>query len=171
MAIVYAAVGPFEPGSGTIRPSARTRVLLVILMLALAPMSAVAQQCAIQNLIPVAFGAYDPTAAGPTDINGSFEVRCAPRTGYSARISTGASGSFFPRTLIQGPNTLAYNLFLEAARVTIWGDGSGGTQVVTVANSGPPGNPVTVTIYGRLPAGQWVAAGAYADTLVLTIEF
>jgi spore coat protein U-like protein len=73
--------------------------------------------------------------------------------------------------MVQGPNALAYNLFREAARVTVWGDGSGGTQVVTVGDSGPPGNPVTVTIFGRVPAGQWVAAGTYADTLVLTIEF
>ena len=143
----------------------------MVLVLAVSPTPALAQQCAIQNLTPIAFGIYDPTAAAPVDANGSFRVRCRPRSSYSASISTGASGNFFPRTLIQGPNALAYNLFREPARATVWGDGSGGSQVVTVANSGPPGNPVTVTIYGRLPAGQWVAAGAYADTLVLTIEF
>lgn len=145
--------------------------VLLVLALASVSMPALAQQCAIQGLTPLAFGAYDPTAAAAEDANGSFQVRCTPRTNYSARISTGASGGFFPRAMVQGPNALAYNLFREAARVTVWGDGSGGTQVVTVGDSGPPGNPVTVTIFGRLPAGQWVAAGSYSDTLVLTIEF
>lgn len=142
-----------------------------LLVLALTPTLAAAQQCAIQNLTPIAFGVYDPTAATPGDATGSFRVRCRPRSNYTASISEGSSGGFFPRTMVQGPNALAYNLFREAARVTVWGDGSGGTQVVTVGDSGPPGNPVTVTIFGRVPAGQWVAAGTYADTLVLTIEF
>jgi spore coat protein U-like protein len=154
------------------RAWARFKVLLMlVLTLASASMPALAQQCAIQGLTPLAFGAYDPTAAAPSDATGAFEVRCTPRTSYRARISTGASGGFFPRTMVRGPNALAYNVYREAARVTVWGDGSGGTQVVTVGDSGPPGNPVTVTIFGRLPAGQWVAAGSYSDTLVLTIEF
>ncbi|MDZ4349392.1 MAG: spore coat U domain-containing protein [Xanthomonadaceae bacterium] len=144
---------------------------MLVLTLASASMPALAQQCAIQSVTPLAFGAYDPTAVAPDDATGAFEVRCSPRTSYRARISTGASGGFFPRTMVQGPNALAYNLFREAARVTVWGDGSGGTQVVTVGDSGPPGNPVTVTIFGRVPAGQWVAAGTYTDTLDVTIEF
>ncbi len=137
----------------------------------MASMSAAAQQCTIQNLTPVAFGVYDPTAGVPDDATGSFRVRCSPRSSYSASISAGAAGGFFPRTLVQGTDTLAYNLFREAARVTVWGNGAGGSQVVNVADSGPPGNPVTLTMFGRIPAGQWVAAGPYQDTLVLTIVF
>lgn len=143
--------------------------LLAALLLAAGP--AAAQQCAVQALGDLAFGAYDPLSAAPADTVGSFQVRCTPRTGYTAELSPGSAPGFFPRTLRQGGEALAYNLYREPARITVWGDGSGGSQVVVVPDSGPPGNPATVFIYGRIPAGQWVAAGPYADTIVLTVEF
>ncbi len=65
---------------------------------------------------------------------------------------------------------LNYNLYLDAARTTIWGDGTGGTQVYSNAN--PPNNTnVTVTIYGRIPASQDVSAGSYTNTVTATINF
>lgn len=152
------------------RPFAICRWLALLAGLCwLAP--AQAQQCDIQALAPMTFGVYDPLSPAPTDAVSSFQVRCSPRVAYTAAISPGSAGTFFPRTLRQGINALAYNLFREPARITVWGDGSGGSQTVVVPDPGPPGNPNTVFIYGRVPAGQWVAAGPYADTLVLTIEF
>ncbi len=66
-------------------------------------------------------------------------------------------------------DALNYNLYLDAARTSIWGDGTGGTALFTVAI--PSGKAVNVTIFGRIPAGQDVAAGSYSDSIVVTIQF
>lgn len=132
---------------------------------------AAAQQCNFDTLSSIAFGLYDPLTPAPTDSFGSLAVRCSPRATLTLELSPGSSGSFALRTLRQGLDALGYNLYREAARVTVWGDGSGGSQVVVVPDSGPPGNPTDVFMYGRIPGGQWVAAGGYADTVVLTVVF
>ena len=75
-----------------------------------------------------------------------------------------------PRTLRKGSEVLQYNLYRNAARTTIWGDGTGGTSVYSLAN--PPNNSnVNLTIYGRIPAQQDVSAGNYSDTVSAVINF
>jgi spore coat protein U-like protein len=70
----------------------------------------------------------------------------------------------------KGVEVLAYNLFRNAARTTIWGDGTGGTAVYSRAN--PPNNSnVNVTIYAQMPPGQDVSAGNFGDTVSATINF
>jgi spore coat protein U-like protein len=64
---------------------------------------------------------------------------------------------------------LQYNLYLDAARTAIWGDGTGGTQSYTTAS--PPSGTQVVTIYGRIVAGQDVAAGGFADTVTAIVNF
>lgn len=141
------------------------------LLLVALPLPAVAQQCSFDTLTSIAFGVYDPLAAAPNDSVGSLAVRCSPRSTLTLEISPGSSGGFALRTLRQGLDALGYNLYREAARVSVWGDGTGGSQVVVVPDSGPPGNPTNVFVYGRIPAAQWVAAGGYTDTVVLTVVF
>jgi spore coat protein U-like protein len=67
-------------------------------------------------------------------------------------------------------NSLGYNLYLDAARILVWGDGTGGTS-----RHGPVapqlGVPNTLTIYGRIPARQTSPVGAYTDTVTATINF
>ena len=65
-------------------------------------------------------------------------------------------------------------MFFDAAYTQIRGDGTGGSQTGGATLSLTPGNPTqtsTSTIYGRIPASQDVAAGAYADTIVVTITY
>lgn len=156
--------------------AARRRLLpvLVLLLLGLAwgPLAR-AQRCNIilQNL---AFGSYTPLAAAPTDSIAQFHVLClGQRPAMEVSLSQGTSGIFLSRTLAQGIDRLAYNLYREAARVTIWGDGSGGTSTVLIPPA-PPGSPFSVfpmVVYGRIPPGQWTAAGLYSDTIIITVEF
>ena len=72
---------------------------------------------------------------------------------------------------MSGPgDQLAYNLYLDAARTVVWGDGSGGTSVY--ANARPPNNQwVTVTVYARVGSGQDVTVGSYTDSIVATILY
>jgi hypothetical protein len=51
------------------------------------------------------------------------------------------------------------------ARGAVWGDGTGGTQSYSTPLTLLV--PVTITVYGRVPAGQNVAAGSYGDSVAL----
>lgn len=63
-----------------------------------------------------------------------------------------------------------YAICLDPACTALWGDGSGATQ--TYFDPSPPTNrPVTVYLYGRVPALQDLAAGAYHAMVVATITW
>jgi spore coat protein U-like protein len=112
-----------------------------------------------------AFGAYDPLATTPVDAAGSVQYVCT--TPAQVSFSTGSSGNFGSRAM-QGPQgALVYNLFVDAARTQVWGDGTAGTALPTV----PAGLLRSVPVYGRIPARQNVAAGSYSDSLVVTFVF
>ena len=82
----------------------------------------------------------------------------------------GGAGTFDPRRMLNGAEALNYNLYLDAARTQIWGDGTGASQLYV--NSNPPNSrTVTVTIFGRIPAQQDVSAGSYSDSITATINF
>ena len=127
-----------------------------------------------------AFGIYNPLGATPTYANGQVQVTCTLLSGGATTVnlvssySAGASGSYATRTMVIGANKLNYNLYFDAAYTQIRGDGTGGSQTGGASLALSPGNPTqtaTGTIYGRIPAGQDVAAGAYADTIVVTITY
>lgn len=149
-------------------------IILVTILAAswLAPLAAhAAVRCSVTT-VGVAFGIYDVFSATPLISAGSVSVRCVGLgTGIelvSVSLSTGGSGSFHPRTLFRGSDRLNYNLYLDPGHSQIWGDGTGGTlRQVSVSNN----QPVTLTIFGRIPPGQDVSAGTYSDTIITTINF
>lgn len=131
----------------------------------------------------VAFGVYDPIADTVVDGAGQITVDCRPgNVAFTVNLRTGGSGSYAARRMNAGSETLEYNLYLNAARTTVFGDGSGGTQTascitgITVngcTGSNPPGpaRRATLPFYGRIPAGQDAAAGLYGDTVQVDIVF
>lgn len=133
--------------------------------------------CQFQGVTGLNFGSYDPFSPIPLDTTGQVQFVCVGGGAGSfnnrpvtVQLSQGGSNSFTPRQMSSGSDRLNYNLYLDANRSIIWGDGTGGTQ-----QRGPfiPGNNVvnTLTIYGRIPAQQWVAPGLYTDSLRITILF
>jgi len=89
-----------------------------------------AMSCSIVTSTGVSFGSYDVFDPTPRDSVGTITYRC---TGVGSdvvtiHLSQGGAPTFFPRRLTQGSYWLEYNLFLNAARTTIWGDGMGGTS-------------------------------------------
>jgi spore coat protein U-like protein len=129
-----------------------------------------AAKCSIVTTA-VAFGTYNVFSTAPSDSTGSVRFNCnGGAHNVQITISRGQSGTYAQRTLRRSGESLGYNLFLDAGRSTIWGDGSGGSQAYFGGN--PPNNQdVTVTMYGRVPAGQDISAGAYSDSVSVTINF
>ena len=103
------------------------------------------------------------------EITGRVTVTCSEPGPFEVGASAG-NGDFRERRM-RGPqgDELRYNLYVDAARRRVWGDGmAGGTARIAGTSDGR--RPETFTIYGRLPAGQTVAPGGYQDSVQVTIE-
>jgi spore coat protein U-like protein len=137
--------------------------------------ASVAANCTI-SAAPISFGAYDAVSANasaPLDGTGSVSVLCT--NGASASIILGQGGAPdagssddapLRRMMDAASNHLAYSLFSDAAMSVAWGN-SGSTGV---AHTGT-GLEASLTVFGRIPAGQNIPAGDYADTVVATVNF
>jgi spore coat protein U-like protein len=111
------------------------------------------------------FGSYDPFNNQNLDSTGAVAVDCNASTAYSISLSPGLA-TYSARAMASGTHQLLYNLYTNATRTTIWGDGSGGTAMIsTTAKIG------NHTVYGRIPARQNAFVGNYADTIVVTLTF
>jgi len=121
----------------------------------------------------VNFGTYDVFVATPDDSTGTITIVCDRNTNpvITSISASPNSGGFNPRKmkLTTGTELLNYNLFTNAARTTIWGDGTAGTS--RVSRNLRRNQPVNLTVYGRIPAGQDVRIGSYSETLTVTITY
>ena len=152
-------------------------------LLVLSPgLSHAAMSCAV-TASGVAFGVYDPVLTTPDDSTGTITVRCvyagpggADSTNYSVTLSAGGGLGFAPRKLLKGSATLDYNLYRDAGRTQVWGNGTGGTTIITgnikvgpgVGNNSQTANHI---VYGRIPAQQDPDGGNYADSILVTLTF
>jgi len=120
----------------------------------------------------IAFGAYDVFNPSPTDSTGTIAYMCGQRDkDIRITISPGSSGTYAARELRNGPERLAYNLYMDGAFTQAWGDGSGGTSFFFIKNPQPNNVWLNLTVFARLPPGQDVATGTYSDTVVVTVEY
>jgi spore coat protein U-like protein len=142
-------------------------VSLTLLLSAVLPAHAA---CTISTT-PLVFGAYNVFAVTPLDSTGSVTFRCGNQDkDVVITLDRGGAPTFNPRWMLNGSEQLTYNLYLDAARTAIWGDGTGGSQTFSTFN--PQNNrDVVVPIYGRIPAGQDVRAGTYTNSITATIQF
>jgi spore coat protein U-like protein len=156
---------------------------LLLLLAGLLPLAARAATCAVVAT-PHAFGTYSSPGGAQTDSGSTLTVTCTPdkillscSTSYSIALSAGTSASYGPRQLASGAARLNYNLYTSAARSTVWGDGSGGSNTVSgTINTSLLGllclaGSNNHTVYGRIPAAQNVSSGIYADTITVTVTF
>jgi spore coat protein U-like protein len=144
-------------------------VVVALVMLLWCAGRADAANCTLSTT-SVAFGSYDVFTGAPTDSAGTVTYRCNGNADIMVTITTGQSGTFNPRRLAQGAEQLSYNLYRDAARSIIWGDGSSGTQAHTQINV-PNNTTIDVPVYARVPATQDVTAGSYTDSVTVTINF
>ena len=162
--------------AATITPTSRavayrTGLLwLALLLCALYSGASLAQarDCTL-TLAPLSFGNYDPLETTvPQDRTTTMNVRCRNNTFVQIFYSTGSSGTFAQRTLRQGTSLLGYNFYFEPARVSILGDGTGGSFFLqgTVGRAG-----ANITLYGRIPPGQDPSVGLHSDTIIVTLTF
>lgn len=147
------------------RVSALLPALLVAAASALLPGSAPAAGCDVRVSF-VDFGRVERRHAN--EVSGEVTVVCEEPTRFALALSEGR-GSYLERRM-RGPggHELRYNVYVDAGRRRVWGDGvTAGTALLRGRNDGR--RPTILPIYGRLERGQRAAGGAYGDQLVVFV--
>jgi spore coat protein U-like protein len=126
----------------------------------------VASTCLV-SATSLGFGSYTGLVAPASS---TVSVTCTNTTPYNVGLSAGlGTGATVTARKMTGPASalLAYGLFQDAGHTVGWG-GTAGTD--TVAGTGN-GATQPITVYGQIPTAQYVAPGAYADTITVTVTY
>ena len=124
----------------------------------------------IVSAADLAFGNYAASTGTAVAANTSLSVTCTAALPYTISLDGGTTTSTVTaRAMSDGAShTLSYNLYTSNTFATVFGDGTTGTS--TQAGTGT-GAPQSLTIYGRIPASQYVYAGSYADRITITVGY
>ncbi|MFN3465404.1 MAG: spore coat U domain-containing protein [Terricaulis sp.] len=118
----------------------------------------------------LAFGNYDPVSAAHLDADTSLSVTCTNGTPYYVALSLGdgAGATMAQRRMTKSGDTatLNYVLYQDDQRSVLWGD----TGADRLSGTGD-GTPDTIDVYGRVPMQQSAPAGAYTDTIIVTVSW
>ncbi len=147
----------------------RIAVLAAVILCAVA-WEAGAETCTV-GTTSLQFGIYDVFDSSPTDSTATIAINCQGNSrDVRVSISRGSAPTFGSRRMWKGSERLFFNLYRDAARTAVWGDGTGGSQVEIIDHI-RNNETYPVTVYGRVPAGQDVSAGSYTDSVTVTIDF
>lgn len=151
-------------------------LVLVFLMIIAGGLAARAQSCTV-SATTMSFPAYNAFSGNVSDASSVVTTTC---TGllflgvtYEVRLDGGQSANILGRKMRRGATSdeLGYQIYLNAGRTTIWGNGVQGTSFTGSMLLGLFSRTSTRTVYGRIPAGQQVNSGDYADAPVMTIIY
>ncbi|MBP7566038.1 MAG: spore coat protein U domain-containing protein [Burkholderiaceae bacterium] len=126
--------------------------------------------------LPLSFGSYNPGSPKPGATNISVTgtvtgVGVLVTLSYAISLSAGTGGSITNRALA-GPGTpLSYNLYTADTYQAIWGNNGRSDSYSLVASVGGVSQTMNYTVYGLIPAGQYVAAGNYTDTITVSVVY
>jgi spore coat protein U-like protein len=111
------------------------------------------------------------------DATSTLTVTCSTGAPYNIAMNAGANdggtGITARKMLIGGggTETLNYQIYRDAGRTNVWGFTTGGGTPDVVTGTGN-GAGQSVTVYGRVPAGQnGVKIGTYTDTITVTVNY
>ena len=132
--------------------------------------SATVTTACVLTASPLAFGNYNPTSTSATDAATTINVTCTNGTSYTVGLSAGTtSGSTVTaRKMTRNGTNLNYAIYQDSGRTTNWGNTSG---TDTPASAVAGASATTLNVYGRIAAGQNVAAGSYTDSVTVTVNY
>lgn len=113
------------------------------------------------------FGTVPGLIDANRDRTSTIAMTCTGRTAWNVGLDNGQNAAGSLRRMRQGGSHVAYELYREPAMTSRWG-----TTIGTDTKSGiGTGATQTLTVHGRVPAGQTVPAGDYSDTITVTITY
>lgn len=113
------------------------------------------------------FGNYSAVAIPNTS---TVTVTCTNGSTYDVGLNAGtATGATVSTRKMSGPSgaLLNYGLFQDSGHATNWGNTPGTDAEHGTGN----GSAQALTVFGLLPASQFVTTGAYTDTITATVTF
>lgn len=121
----------------------------------------------------MSFGAYNVADPFPRDTMLVLTVSCQEVQARDVSISIGPSANSGGIQIRQmkwaaGNDILSYNLFADASRTQVWGDGTSAAPVVVQGVTRD--SPQQLVVFGRIPAGQNVSVGSYGDVIIVTAD-
>ena len=120
----------------------------------------------------MAFGEYNSLSSQPTDSTGTIIFRCGSRDkDIQISLDRGSGSSFTARRMTKGNEQLFYNIYLDAARTVIWGDGTNGSGVYFIHNPQSNDQDIALPVYGRIFPGQSASSGTYTDAITITLNY
>lgn len=129
--------------------------------------TATVQATCLVSATGLAFGTYTGAVASSTS---TISVTCTNTTPYNVGLNAGlATGATVTARKMTGPASalLSYGLYSNAGYSTNWGQTIGTDTVTGTGN----GSAQALTVYGQVAAGQYVAPGAYTDTITVTVTY
>ena len=134
--------------------------------------ASIADTCSITgNSMP--FGAYDPFTGTAVTQSATISVTCVTgmtpppiRMGQGLHAQVSSTEAVPLRQLNAAAANLTYNLYSDEGTTVPWENVTGVTSPV------PTGSAQTMTVYGKIDAGQTTAiAGNYTDSVIVTVTF
>lgn len=115
------------------------------------------------------FGSHASTDASASADNGAFTVSCTNQTPYDiglVPVSTASTTGNGEMKDDSGSNSIAYQLYSDAAMQTAWGSDTGNMQSGTGT-----GSAQDYTVYGKVTGSMNVPAGSYNDTVTINVTY
>ena len=152
------------------------RALIIILLLFAVAGAARAQSCTV-SATPMSFPAYNAISGAASDTTSTVTTTCSGLlfvgVTYEVRLDGGQAGNILGRQMRHSTasSALNYQVYLNAGRTTVWGNGVQGSSYTGSMLLGVFSRSQTRTVYGRIPASQLVTSGAYSDGPVMTVIY
>lgn len=133
------------------------------------PVSALVLESCTVVATPMAFGTV--VRGSVVDTSATLVLTCTPNADYDILLNSGGHASSGQRRLANGAASefIPYDLYMDSNHTQAWGN-----TVGTDTKAGVAGALGTATypVYGRIPASATaVTAGAYTDTVTVTVNF
>lgn len=128
----------------------------------------VVKQCAV-NASALNFGSGVGLLTSAVNATTTLDVQCSNGAPYNVGLNAGLNGggSINARKMVRGANSIAYQLYQNSARTTVWGNIAGSNTVAGTGN----GNLQSLTVYGSVPAQTTPPAGTYNDTITVIVTY
>ena len=128
----------------------------------------VAPECVINGATDMDFGSIPGLIATPATSTSTITLTCRRRTAWQMSLNDGQNASGQTRRMARsGGGTVDYELFRDAAMTQRFGQTVNVDRVIGTGT----GSSQSVTVYGRIPASQSVAPGAYSDRVIVTVTY